>query len=157
VNGICQGGGLIIAMVSDVAVASDDATFRTPEALRGIADTHYAQLLPFQVGPARARDLLLTGRTIDASTALDWGLVARLTTRDALLSAATEALLECCYAAPGARQALKRVINEQYGKYDRMTMDASLAGPEVEEGWRAFSERRAPDWIPPDIRPEGRL
>jgi enoyl-CoA hydratase/carnithine racemase len=95
VNGICQGGGLMIAMLSDVAVASDEATFRTPEALRGIADTHYAQILPFQVGPARARDLLLTGRTIDAATALDWGVVSRSVPHDTLLSAATEALLEC--------------------------------------------------------------
>jgi enoyl-CoA hydratase/carnithine racemase len=157
INGICQGGGLMIAMLSDVAVASENATFRTPEALRGIADTHYAQILPFQVGPARARDLLLTGRTIDATTALDWGIVTRVTSSDALLATATEALLECCYAAPGAREALKRVINEQYGKYDRMTMDASIYSPECEEGWQAFAERRAPTWIPEDIRPDGRL
>jgi enoyl-CoA hydratase/carnithine racemase len=157
INGICQGGGLMIAMLSDVAVASDEATFRTPEALRGIADTHYAQILPFQVGPARARDLLLTGRTIDAATALDWGVVSRSVPHDTLMSAATEALLECCYAAPGARESLKRVINEQYGKYDRMTMDASLYSPECEEGWKSFAERRAPTWIPEDIRPDGRL
>lgn len=42
VNGICQGGGLIVAMLSDVAVASERATFRAPELLRGIADTGYA-------------------------------------------------------------------------------------------------------------------
>jgi enoyl-CoA hydratase/carnithine racemase len=147
----------MIAMLSDVAVASDEATFRTPEALRGIADTHYAQILPFQVGPARARDLLLTGRTIDAATAHDWGVVSRSVPHDTLMSAATEALLECCYAAPGARESLKRVIIEQYGKYDRMTMDASLYSPECEEGWKSFAERRAPTWIPEDIRPDGRL
>ena len=42
INGICQGGGLVIAMLSDVSVASDRATFRAPELLRGIADTNYA-------------------------------------------------------------------------------------------------------------------
>lgn len=157
VNGLCQGGGLMIAMLSDLAVTSEEATFRTPEALRGIADTHYAQILFHQVGPARARDLLLTGRTIDAITALDWGLVSRVVPHSELLSDATEALMECCYAAPGARLALKRVLNDQYGKYDRMTMEASFRSAEFAEGYQAFREHRAPTWIPEDIRPRRRL
>ena len=60
VNGICQGGGLMIAMLSDMAVVSDRATFRAPELFRGIADTHYGHILARQVGPGRARDLLYT-------------------------------------------------------------------------------------------------
>src|SRR5262245_48963062 len=70
VNGICQGGGLLIALLSDVAVASERATFRAPELLRGIADTGYAAYLPPHIGVANARDLLLTCRTIDAQEAL---------------------------------------------------------------------------------------
>ena len=54
VNGLCQGGGLMITMLADLAVASERATFRAPELLRGIADTYYAQILPRQIGPARA-------------------------------------------------------------------------------------------------------
>ena len=54
VNGLAQGGGLMIAMLCDVAVASDRATFRAPELFRGIADTNYGQILPRQIGPARA-------------------------------------------------------------------------------------------------------
>ena len=46
VNGICQGGGLLIAIMSDIAVASDRATFRAPELYRGIADTGYAAISP---------------------------------------------------------------------------------------------------------------
>jgi enoyl-CoA hydratase len=157
INGICQGGGLMIAMLSDIAVSSTRATFRTPEAYRGIADTHYAQILPFQVGPARARDLLLSARKLDAQTAYDWGIVTRLVPHDELMSAATDALHELCFAAPEARRALKSVINEQYGKYDRMTMDASLYSDECQEGWKAFAERRAPTWIAEDIRPDGRI
>lgn len=157
INGICQGGGLMIAMLSDVAVASEDATFRAPEALRGIADTYYAQVLPSQVGPARARDMLLTGRTIDAETALDWGIVSRVVPQADVLDAGDRALIECCQAGPEARLALKRIINDQYGKYDRMTMDASLYSDESREGMSAFSEKRAPDWIPEDIRPDDRL
>src|SRR6202044_961829 len=78
VNGICQGGGLLMAMLSDVAVAAEGATFRCPELYRGIADTGYAASLPAQIGPARARDMLFTGRTLDAEEACSWGLITRV-------------------------------------------------------------------------------
>lgn len=157
VNGLCQGGGLMIAMLSDLAVASDRATFRAPELLRGIADTNYAQILPRQVGPARARDLLLTGRTIDAATAVEWGLVARVASHDQLDSEAMSALVACCRTAPGARAAVKRVFYDYYGHYDRMAMDASLRSEECLEGYRAFKERRSPGWVPEPLRLRGRL
>jgi enoyl-CoA hydratase len=157
VNGICQGGGLMIAMLSDMAVASERATFRAPELFRGIADTHYGHILARQVGPARARDLLFTGRTIDASEAVQWGLVSRIVPHDELIDAATEVLVACCRTAPGARNDIKRELDAYYGLYDRIGMKASLGGDEAMEGWRAFKERRPPSWIHPDLRPEGRI
>jgi enoyl-CoA hydratase/carnithine racemase len=157
VNGLCQGGGLVMAMLADVAVASDRATFRAPELFRGIADTNYAQLLPRQIGPARARDMLLTGRSVTAGEAGAWGLVARVVAHDDLLAEANDALAWCCRAAPDARLAVTRVIDDYYGRYDRMSMDASLAGPEPVEGFRAFKERRSPDWVPEPLRLPGRL
>lgn len=157
VNGLAQGGGLMIAMLSDVAVASERATFRAPELFRGIADTNYAQVLPRQIGPARARDMLMTGRVVTAAEALDWGLVARVVAHDDLLAEATAALEMCCRTAPGARAAVKRTFDDYYGHYDRMAMDASLAGPEPVEGFAAFRERRSPDWVPEALRTDGRL
>jgi enoyl-CoA hydratase len=157
VNGICQGGGLMIAMLSDVAVASERATFRAPELFRGIADTNYAQILPRQIGPARARDMLMTGRTVDAETALDWGLVSRVVPHDDLMAEAVGVLEQCCRTGPEARAAVKRSFHEYYGMYDRMAMEASLAGTEVVEGWMAFKERRSPSWVPEDLRKDGRL
>jgi enoyl-CoA hydratase len=157
VNGICQGGGLLMAMLSDIAVVSERATFRCPELYRGIADTGYAAYLPAQIGPARARDMLFSGRTLSAEEACSWGLVTRVVPHDDLLDEARLALVACCRTAPGARLAVKRVINEVYGHYDRMSMDESLAGPEAAEGFKAFKERRAPSWIPEELRPEGRL
>lgn len=157
VNGICQGGGMLMAMLSDVAVASERATFRAPELYRGIADTGYATYLPAQIGPARARDLLFTGRTLDAEEACAWGIVSRVVPHDELLGHARDTLVACCRTAPGARLAVKRIVNERYGHTDRMSMEESLAGSESAEGWAAFRERRAPAWIPPDLRPDGRL
>jgi len=151
VNGLCQGGGLMIAMLSDVAVASERATFRAPELFRGIADTHYAQILTRQVGPARARDMLVTGRRVSAAEALEWGLVSRVVAHDALIGEATEVLVTVCRTAPDARVEVKRAIDQYYGLYDRMGMERSLRGPEAEEGGRAFLERRAPGWIHPGL------
>ncbi len=73
VNGLCQGGGLQIALCSDMAVVSDRATFRVPELLRGIADTYYSQMLARLIGPVRTRDLMFTGRTLTAAEAAGLG------------------------------------------------------------------------------------
>ncbi len=126
INGICQGGGLLIAIMSDVAVASDRAVFRAPEIYRGIADTGYASYLPAQIGPARAKDMLFTGRRVTAPEALEWGLVTRVVAHEELLSAATRVLEDCMRGAPRARFEVKRVISQGYGQYDRMSMEASF-------------------------------
>lgn len=157
VNGICQGGGLMIAMLSDVSIASDEATFRAPELFRGIADTNYGQILPRQIGPARARDMLLTARTLDAATAVDWGLVARRSPPDRLLDDARECLRWACRTAPEARRTVKVTFDRYYGSYDRMGMDASLSGDEAREGYLSFKDRRSPRWIPDDLQIDERI
>ncbi len=73
VNGICQAGGLLIATLSDIAVAGERAVFRVPELLRGIPDATYAAVLPTHVGVAVARDLLLSARRFDAAEARSLG------------------------------------------------------------------------------------
>jgi enoyl-CoA hydratase/carnithine racemase len=158
VNGICQGGGLLIAMLSDVAVASERASFRAPELLLGIADTGYAAYLPAHVGVANARDLLLTGRTLDAAEALRMGLVSRVVPHERLREEAVEAAESILRTAPEARLHVKRILNERYGRVDRMSMDWSLfRGPEAREGMRAFAEKRAPGWVPKALQTGKRL
>jgi len=158
VNGICQGGGLLIAMLCDVAVVSDRATFRAPELLRGIADSGYAAYLPPHVGIARARDLLFTGRKLDAREAVEVGLVSRVVPHDQLADAAREVAESILRTAPEARMMVKRMIHERYGAVDRMSMDWSLwkAG-EAREGMLAFTEKRSPAWVPKGIDKGGRL
>ena len=158
VNGICQGGGLLVALLSDVAVASERATFRAPELLRGIADTGYAAYLPPHVGVAHARDLLLTGRKLDSAEALRMGLISRVVPHDRLMSAAREAAEQILLTAPEARMHVKRILNDRYGKPDRMAMDWSLfRGDEAREGMQAFAEKRSPRWIPEALRTGKRL
>jgi enoyl-CoA hydratase len=157
VNGLCQGGGLQIAMCSDVAVVSERATFRVPELYRGIADTYYSQMLARIVGPIRTRDLMLTGRTLTASEAVEWGMVARMVPHDELMAAAKEVLAQCCRTAPGARRVVKSSLDNYLGLYDRIGMEASIESAEAVEGFVAFRERRAPNWVHPDLRVDGRL
>jgi len=156
VNGICQGGGLLIAMCSDLAVVSERAAFRVPELLRGISDTYYAQLLVRLIGPVRTRDLMFTGRRLTAAEALDWGLVSRVVPHDELIEAATGALIEICQTAPEARRDIKRVLDQYVGLHDRIAMFDSLRRPESKEGFAAFIEKRSPDWVPEPLRRDAR-
>jgi enoyl-CoA hydratase/carnithine racemase len=151
VNGLCQGGGLLIAMMADIAIASDRATFRVPELLRGIPDATYAAVLPAHVGVAVARDLMLSARRFDAAEAVRIGLISRLVPHDDLRSAALEATRQILQTAPDARLHFKRMLNERYGTIDYATMFWALEhSPEPREGMQAFMEKRQPNWIPDD-------
>jgi enoyl-CoA hydratase len=157
VNGLCQGGGLQIAICSDMAVVSDRATFRVPELYRGIADTYYAQTLARIIGPVRTRDLMFTGRTLTAHEAVDWGVVARVVPHDELAEAARDVLAQCCRTAPGARSVVKSSLDNYLGLYDRIGMKASYSGQEAVEGFLAFKGKRSPNWVHPDLQTDGRL
>ncbi len=153
VNGICQAGGLLIAMLSDIAIASDRATFRAPELLRGIPDATYAAVLPAHVGLAVARDLLLSARSFDAVEAQRLGVIARIVAHDELRDAAREAAKQVLRTAPEARMHVKRMLNERYGLIDYQTMFWALDhSDEPREGMRSFMEKRPPSWIPSDLQ-----
>jgi enoyl-CoA hydratase/carnithine racemase len=154
VNGICQGGGLTVAMVSDIAVASDRATFRAPELLRGVADAYYAVVMPAHIGVARTRELMFSGRRIDAREAVRIGLIARMVDHEDLEGAATNAMGEILRTAPAARLQFKRMVNAQYGLVDEVTFAQSVGSSEVIEGFRAFTEKRSPSWVPEPFRAE---
>jgi enoyl-CoA hydratase len=149
VNGICQAGGLLVAMMADIAVASDRATFRVPELLRGIPDATYAAALPAHVGVAVARDLLLSARRFDAAEAQRLGVISRVVPHDDLRDAAVEAARQVLRTAPEARMHVKRMLNQRYGDVDYQTMFWSLDhSDEPREGMQAFMEKRDPRWVP---------
>ena len=154
VNGICQAGGLLVAMLSDIAVVSDRATFRVPELLRGIPDATYAAALPAHVGIAVARDLMLSARRFDAAEAQRIGLISRVVPHDQLRDAAIEASHQILRTPPDARVHVKRMLNERYGLIDYQTMFWALDhSDEPREGMRAFMEKRPPSWMPPGLDP----
>src|SRR5579871_994629 len=113
--GWCLGGGLEVAAACDFRVAGYDAKFGMPEVLVGIPSVIHAALLPRLIGWGRARWLVMTAETIDAATALAWGLVDVVAPEDGLDAAiekTVEALLACGPEALRAQKALLRQWEE---------------------------------------------
>src|SRR5215470_1761325 len=108
VNGLCQGGGLNMVLCSDVSIASDRATFRAPELLRGVADPFLAARLPARVGVAKAKYLLFTAAVIDADQAERIGLVSKVVAHAQLADEVEQALAQIRLTGPAARTAVKQ-------------------------------------------------
>jgi len=146
INGMCQGGGLNLTLTSDLAVASERATFRAPELLRGVADCFLGARLASRIGMARAKYLLFTAQVVTAADALAMGLVARVVPHAELDAAVTETIDWVRQTGPRARAALKRDLNRQLPPIDFTMFAESLASDEVREGFAAFVEKRPPRW-----------
>lgn len=157
INGICQAGGLLLALLSDVAVASDHATFRIPELIRGFAEMWYAAILPAHVGVARARELMLTARRFDAHEAQAMGLIGRVVEHDHLEQKAEALAYDMLAAAPKARSRVKQAINARYGVVDEVAFAEAQSSDETREGFAAFMEKRRPAWAPDGAGSEGVL
>jgi enoyl-CoA hydratase/carnithine racemase len=147
VNGTCQGGGLVMTLMSDLAVVSDRATFRVPELLRGVADCYLGGRLASRVGVGRAKWLLFTAQPFTAAEALAMGLASRVVPHDGLDAAVEETIAWVRQTGPRARTALKREINRQLPPLDVAMFAESLASEEVREGFAAFVEKRPPRWM----------
>ena len=110
-RGWCLGGGLEFAAACDLRIASQDAKFAMPEVKVGIPSVIHAALLPRLIGWGRARWLILTGATIDAPTALNWGLVDQVvpdTELDAAIAAVAKTIADCGPKAMRSQKALLR-------------------------------------------------
>src|SRR6267378_3174040 len=115
IPGWCLGGGLEFAAACDFRIAAHDAKFAMPEVKVGIPSVIHAALLPRLIGWGRARWLIMTAATIDAPTALDWGLVDAVAPEgglDAAVEITVAALLECGPEALRAQKALLKQWEE---------------------------------------------
>jgi len=116
VNGIAAGAGAVIALASDLRVASEKARFAflfTKVGLTG-ADMGAAYLLPRVVGQGRALELLMFGDTIDASTADQYGLVNKVVPHEQLLSTAQEWAARLAQGPTLALSMTKRMVNNEW-------------------------------------------
>ncbi|HEY3018992.1 MAG TPA: enoyl-CoA hydratase [Solirubrobacteraceae bacterium] len=153
INGPCAGIGLVQALMCDVRFAAEGAKLTTAFARRGLVAEHgISWMLPRLVGPARALDLLLSGRVVLAEEAAALGLVNRALPAERVLDEARayarDLAANCSPASMAAmkRQVyadLERGLGEAVAEADRL-MVASLQAPDFREGVQSFVERRAP-------------
>lgn len=153
VNGVTAGGGLILALMSDVRIASRDASFTTVFLRRGLISEHGSSwLLPRLVGVGRALDLLWTSDRIDAETAHRIGLVEHLCEPEALIDTARSYLQRITEsAAPAAVAETKRLVYRHLGTgYVEALHEADaaqrkfLTAPDAKEGAEALIQKRPP-------------
>ncbi len=157
INGPCAGIGLVQALMCDVRFAAAGAKLTTAFARRGLVAEHgISWMLPRLVGPARALDLLLSGRVVLAEEALELGLVNRVLERERLLDEtlayAHELAVKC---SPASMASMKAQVYRDLdggldGALDRADalMVASFSAPDFAEGVASFIERRDPAFAP---------
>ena len=113
VQGYCLGLALELALACDFRIAAERAKFGLPEARLGIIpDVGGSARLVKLMGPSRAKDLILTGRAIDSSQALEWGLVNAVYPRAELDQGVAEFVEALSASAPLAVSYAKRVVND---------------------------------------------
>ncbi len=152
IRGFCLGGGMQVAMMADIRIASDNSQFGIPAAKLGIAYGYDGlKNLVSLVGPSWARLLMYTGMRIDAAEAVRIGLVDRVLPDAELWNATVEIARTISGNAPLAIQAAKITIAQVLKDPDRRDMDAIKAigtacmdSEDFREGRTAFMEKRKP-------------
>jgi enoyl-CoA hydratase len=154
VAGFALGGGCELALQSDVVIAADNAKFGQPEiklgVIPGIGGT---QRLTRAVGKAKAMDLILTGRMMDAAEAEKSGLAARVVPAANLMDEAMKVADTIANMSLPSVLAAKEAVNRAFESglsegvvFERRIFHALFATEDQKEGMKAFVEKRAPKW-----------
>jgi 2-(1,2-epoxy-1,2-dihydrophenyl)acetyl-CoA isomerase len=150
VNGVAAGAGLSLALACDLRIAAVEARFSAAFVKIGlIPDCGMTYFLPRLVGPNRAMRLALTGETIDAETALAWGMVEEVAPSEGF-AAAVDALTTALAQGPALAQSLikRSLIHadgatlEQMLEYEAQAQQVVGAHPDFHEGVAAFRAKR---------------
>ena len=154
VSGFCLGGGNELAMACDLIVASETAQFGQPETGLGIIPgAGGTQRLTRAVGKAKAMDVILSGRFLDAREAERAGLVARVVAREAWLEEAKRVARAIAEKAPVAQRLAKEAVNRAFETslesgldLERKALYLAFASDDAREGLTAFGEKREPEF-----------
>lgn len=152
VNGVAVGAGFGLAMAGDIVIAADSAAFIAGFPMVGVvADYGLGRTLPRAVGSVRAKDILLTGRKVDAAEALAMGMVSRVVPADALEAEATALARQLADGPTVALGLTKKLIDQACegspaGHFDRegFAQATAFGTADYREGVSAFLEKRAP-------------
>jgi enoyl-CoA hydratase len=154
VSGFALGGGCELAMMCDMIIASETAKFGQPEIKIGVMPgAGGTQRLTKAIGKAKAMELILTGRFINAEEAQAYGLVNKVVPVEMYLYEATQLAKEIAQMSPIAAQLAKEAVNRSFEthldeglSFERKNFYLTFASEDQKEGMRAFVERRKPDF-----------
>jgi enoyl-CoA hydratase len=154
VSGFALGGGCELAMMCDFIIASDTAKFGQPEITLGvIPGMGGSQRLTRAIGKAKAMDLVLTGRMMDAAEAERAGLVARIVAPERLIDEAVEAAAKIASFPRAAVLMAKEAVNRSFEatlgeglRFERRLFHSLFATSDQKEGMAAFIEKRKPEF-----------
>jgi enoyl-CoA hydratase/carnithine racemase len=152
VAGYALGGGCELAMMCDFVIAAENARFGQPEINLGVSPgAGGTQRLPRFVGKAKAMDMVLTGRTMDAAEAERAGLVSRIVPTAKLLEEATAVARTIAALSPNAVMLTKEMVNAAFEtplsqgiKLERRLFHSLFAFEDQKEGMAAFMDKRKP-------------
>ena len=151
VAGYALGGGCELAMMCDILIAADTAKFGQPEIKLGVLPgMGGSQRLTRAIGKAKAMDLILTGRNMDAEEAERAGLVSRVVPADALLDEAQKVAATIAGMSLSAARMAKEAVDRSFETtlsegllYERRLFHSAFATDDQTEGMAAFTEKRA--------------
>jgi enoyl-CoA hydratase/carnithine racemase len=154
VHGVCFGGGCELASCCDFIVASEDSSFATPEIHVGCYPPVALARFSTLIGYHRAAEMILTGRHYSASEALDLGLINRVFAEDQFDNGLTSLLDELLsksgavmrIALKGLRELSLRDFSGALSRSEEIYCRELLETEDVDEGVRAFLEKRKPSW-----------
>ena len=154
INGLCYGGGVELATACDIRVIKEGAVMCLPETRLGlIPDIGGTVRLAKLIGPARAKDLIFTGRRILPEEALELGLVNHIFPREEFQSHAIEYVKTIIANSPSSLRAAKEIIDETLTMNENEALASerekaaeNILSRQCIEGIGAFLEKRAPKW-----------
>jgi cyclohexa-1,5-dienecarbonyl-CoA hydratase len=154
VAGAALGGGFELAMMADVLIATEEATFGQPEIRLGFFAPVGVVRLPALVGPARAMEITCSGRTYSAAEMHAFGLVSRVVAAAQLDEAVETVLKDFRRASPFILRMNTRVLKSLRGvsfapaleEAERVFLSELMPTEDVQEGLAAFFEKRKPVW-----------
>jgi enoyl-CoA hydratase len=154
VSGFCLGGGLELALSCGIVIASDIARFGFPETMLGlIPAAGGTQRLPAAIGRAKALDMILTGRILDAAEAERAGLISRIVPPDGLAEEVRTAAAAIAARGPLAQMLARESVEAAFEVpfsaglvMERRAFAMALASAEASEGIAAFLDKRDPAW-----------
>jgi enoyl-CoA hydratase/carnithine racemase len=153
VNGMCAGGGFVLALMCDLRFAAEDAVFTTVFSRRGLVAEHATSwLLPRLVGSGRALDLLWSSRRVSGSEAVEMGLAERLAEPGHVVQMATAYVEDLAAStSPQSLNVTKQLVHAHWSaSFEAAAHDGhgammrSLGEPDFAEGVASFLERRPP-------------